>query len=408
MGQIPNEVIDKLLEGYEKPEDILGKDGLLAALQKAVVERALQAEMTHHLGYGPHEAAGRGSGNSRNGVGGKTVLTDSGEFRVEVPRDREGSFQPQLLPKRQRRLEGFDQQVIGLYARGMTQRDIRDHLEELYGVEVSPDLISAVTEAVVEELQQWQQRPLDAVYPVVFLDAIRVRIRDEGMVCNKAVYLALGIRSDGTKEVLGLWMQSTEGAKFWLRVMTELRGRGVRDILFAVVDGLKGFPQAIQSVFPETEVQTCIVHLMRHGLNLCNWKDSKHMAADMRAIYRSASVDEAALRLDEFEQQWGERYPSVVSSWRNNWEQVIPMFAFGPDVRRLLYTTNAIESLNRGLRKAVKTRGHFPSEQAAAKLLYLAIRNIERKWKAPVAGWRKALNQLDILFGERLQGRSSA
>ncbi len=408
MGQIPNEVIDKLLEGYEKPEDILGKDGLLAALQKAVVERALQAEMTHHLGYGPHEAAGRGSGNSRNGVGGKTVLTDSGEFRVEVPRDREGSFQPQLLPKRQRRLEGFDQQVIGLYARGMTQRDIRDHLEELYGVEVSPDLISAVTEAVVEELQQWQQRPLDAVYPVVFLDAIRVRIRDEGMVCNKAVYLALGIRSDGTKEVLGLWMQSTEGAKFWLRVMTELRGRGVRDILFAVVDGLKGFPQAIQSVFPETEVQTCIVHLMRHGLNLCNWKDSKQMAADMRAIYRSASVDEAALRLDEFEQQWGERYPSVVSSWRNNWEQVIPMFAFGPDVRRLLYTTNAIESLNRGLRKAVKTRGHFPSEQAAAKLLYLAIRNIERKWKAPVAGWRKALNQLDILFGERLQGRSSA
>ena len=408
MGQIPNEVIDKLLEGYEKPEDILGKDGLLAALQKAVVERALQAEMTHHLGYGPHEAAGRGSGNSRNGVGGKTVLTDSGEFRVEVPRDREGSFQPQLLPKRQRRLEGFDQQVIGLYARGMTQRDIRDHLEELYGVEVSPDLISAVTEAVVEELQQWQQRPLDAVYPVVFLDAIRVRIRDEGMVCNKAVYLALGIRSDGTKEVLGLWMQSTEGAKFWLRVMTELRGRGVRDILFAVVDGLKGFPQAIQSVFPETEVQTCIVHLMRHGLNLCNWKDSKQMAADMRAIYRSASVDEAALRLDEFEQQWGDRYPSVVSSWRNNWEQVIPMFAFGPDVRRLLYTTNAIESLNRGLRKAVKTRGHFPSEQAAAKLLYLAIRNIERKWKAPVAGWRKALNQLDILFGERLQGRSSA
>ncbi len=345
----------------------------------------------------------RGSGNSRNGHGSKTVLTDRSEVELDVPRDRNGSFEPQLVRKRQTRLPGFDEQVIALYARGLSQRDVRAHLEEMYGVSVSAELISRVTDAIVEELQDWQKRPLDVVYPVVFLDAIRVRIRDEGMVRNKAVHLALGIRHDGSKEVLGLWIEQNEGAKFWLRVMNELRGRGLRDILIAVVDGLKGFPEAIRSVFPETQVQTCIVHLMRHGLNLCSWKDRRRMARDMKTIYRASSVEEAADRLDEFERNWGGSHPSVVRSWRANWEEIIPMFGFAPEVRRVLYTTNAIESLNRGLRKAVKTRGHFPSDQAAAKLLYLAIRNIERKWKAAPIEWRQALNQLDILFGDRLQ-----
>ena len=403
MKQIPEELLEQLLEGYEKPEDLLGSDGLLANLQKAVMERALEAELTAHLGYERHDPAGRGSGNSRNGHGSKTVLTDRSEVELAVPRDRNGSFEPQLVKKRQTRLPGFDEQVIALYARGLSQRDVRAHLEELYGVSVSPELISRVTDAVVEELQDWQKRPLDAVYPVVFLDAIRVRIRDEGMVRNKAVHLALGIRHDGSKEVLGLWIEQNEGAKFWLRVMNELRGRGLRDILIAVIDGLKGFPEAIRSVFPETQVQTCIVHMMRHGLNLCSWKDRRRMARDMKTIYRASSVEEAADRLDEFDRNWGGSHPSVVRGWRANWEEIIPMFGFAPEVRRLLYTTNAIENLHRGLRKAVKTRGHFPSDQAAAKLLYLAIRNIERKWKAAPIEWRQALNQLDILFGDRLQ-----
>ena len=403
MKPIPDELLEQLLEDYEKPEDLLGSEGLLASLQKAVMERALEAELTAHLGYERHAPAGRGSGNSRNGHGRKTVLTDRNEVELDVPRDRNGSFAPQLVKKRQTRLPGFDRQVIALYARGVSQRDVRAHLEEMYGVSVSPELISRVTDAVVEELQDWQKRPLDAVYPVVFLDAIRVRIRDEGLVRNKAVHIALGIRQDGSKEVLGLWIEQNEGAKFWLRVMNELRGRGLRDILIAVVDGLKGFPEAIRSVFPEAQVQTCVVHLMRHGLHLCSWKDRRRMASDMKTIYRAGSVEEAADRLDEFERTWGGSHPSVVRSWRANWEELIPMFGFAPEVRRLLYTTNAIESLNRGLRKAVKTRGHFPNDQAAAKLLYLAIRNIERKWKAAPTHWRQALNQLDILCGDRLQ-----
>ena len=293
--------------------------------------------------------------------------------------------------------------MIALYARGLSQRDVRAHLEEMYGVSVSPELISRVTDAVVEELREWRRRPLDPVYPVVFLDAIRVRIRDEGMVRNKAVHVALGIRSDGSKEVLGLWIEQNEGARFWLKMMNELKGCSLRDILVAVVDGLNGFPEAIRSVFPETQVQTCIVHLMRHGLNLCSRKDRHRMASDMKAIYRAASPEEAAGQLDEFERNWGGRYPSLVRGWRANWEEVIPMVGFAPEVRRLLYTTNAIKSLHLGLRKAVKTRGHLPSDQAAAKLLYLAIRNIKRKWKAPPTQWRQALNQLDILFGDRLR-----
>ena len=404
MKQIPDEVLDQLFEDYRKPEDILGADGLLASLQKAVMERALEAELTAHLGYSKHDAAGRGSGNSRNGHGTKRVLTGKGAVTLEVPRDRDGSFEPQLVRKRQRRLPGFDEKVISLYARGLTQRELRAHLEEIYGTRVSADLISRVTDAVSEEVKLWQQRPLDPVCPVVFLDAVRVRIRDEGTVRNKAVHVGLGIRADGTKEILGLWIEQTEGARFWLKVMNELKARGVRDILVAVVDGLKGFPDAIRAAFPQAQVQTCIVHLMRHTLALCSYKDRRAAARAMKAIYRAPSAEAAADRLDEFEERWGARYGAAVASWRRHWEEVIPMFAFAPEIRRILYTTNAIESLNRSLRKIIKTRGHFPHDKAASKLLYLAIRNIETRWKAPVAGWRQALNQFHILFGDRLEG----
>ena len=396
MKKIDEKLLDQLLEGYEQPQDLFGRDGLFTNFKKAVIERILDAELTEHLGYDRHAPEGRGSGNSRNGHGTKRILTDSERLEVNIPRDRNGTFEPQFVRKHQRRLEGFDEKVISLYARGMTQREIQAHLEDLYQISVSPDLISRATEAVTEEAKSWQQRPLDAVYPVLFLDAIRVRIRDEGTVCNKAVHLALGLRVDGTKELLGLWIEQNEGAKFWLKVLNELKGRGMQDCLIAVVDGLKGFPQAIASAFPETQVQTCIVHLMRHGLSLCSYKERKEMAGDMKAIYRAASVEAAADRLEEFAERWEDRYPSVVASWRNNREEVIRMFGFAPEIRRLLYTTNAIESVNRGLRKIIKNRGHFPTERAATKLLYLALRNIGRKWKAPSAGWRAALNRLRI------------
>ena len=404
MKQILGEVLDQLLEDCGKPEDILGANGLLASLQKSILERIPDAELTARLGCDKHEAAGRGSGNSRNGHGTKRVLTGRGALEVTVPRDRNGSFEPQFAARRQTRLPGFDEEVVSLYSRGLTLRDIRAHLQQRCQVTVSPDLISRVTDAVSDEVRQWQSRPLDPACPVLFLDALRVRIRDEGTVRNKAVYPGPGIRMDGTKEVPGLWIQQNEGARFWLKVMNELKTRGVRDCLIAVVDGLKGFPQAIRSAFPAAQVQTCIVHLMRHALSLCSCKDRRPMARHMKEIYRAPSAEAAADRLDEFEERWGARYGAVVASWRERWEEVIPMFAFAPEIRRLMYTANAIESLNRGLRKSLKTRGHFPSDKAASKLLYLAIRNIETKWKAPVAGWRQALNQFYILFSERLQG----
>ena len=403
MKQIPDEVLHQLLEDCDKTEDILGANGLLASLQKSDLERILEAELTAHLGYDKHQAAGRGSGNSRNGHGAKRVLTGQGALEVTVPRDRNGSFEPQFVAQRQTRLPGFDEEVNSLYSRGLTLRDIRAHLQQRYQVTVSPDLISRVTDAVSDEVKQWQSRPLDPVCRVLFLDALRVRIPDEGTVRNKAVYLGLGIRIDGTKEILGLWIEQNGGARFWLKVMNELKTRGVRDCLIAVVDGVKGFPQAIRSAFPEAQVQTCIVHLMRHALRLCSNKD-RRMARQRKEIYRAPSAEAAADRLDEFEQHWGASYGAVVASWREHWEEIIPMFAFAPEIRRVMYTTNAIESLNRTLRKSLKTRGHFPSDKAASKLLYLAIRNIETKWKAPVAGWRQAFNQFYILFSERLQG----
>lgn len=398
MTTLRPKLLDELLAGYEKPEDLLGDEGLFKQLKKALLERALGAELSEHLGYKKGDPAGRGTGNSRNGYSDKTVLTEDGEIAIAVPRDRNGSFEPLIVPKGERRLEGFDDRIVSLYARGMTVREIQGHLQELYGVEVSPDLISRVTDAVLEEVREWQNRPLDAVYPVVFFDALRVKIRDEGLVRNKAVYVALAITADGEKEVLGLWIEQTEGAKFWLKVMNELKARGVSDILIAVVDGLNGFPEAIGTVFPQ--VQTCIVHLIRNSMAFVSWKDRKRIMPDIKAIYRAETAEAAAAKLDEFEAKWSARYPALAPSWRRAWEHVIPMFAFPPAIRKMLYTTNALESLHRSLRKIIKTRGSFPNDEAATKLLFLVIRNVGVRWKRPVE-WTAAMGQFAILFEDR-------
>ena len=383
MAMLRPELLDELLAGYEKPEDLLGEEGLFKQLKKALLERALGAELSEHLGYEKGDPAGRGTGNSRNGYSGKTVLTEDGELDIAVPRDRNGTFEPIIVPKGERRLDGFDDRIVSLY-----------------GVEVSPDLISRVTDAVLEEVREWQGRPLDAVYPVVFFDALRVKIRDEGLVKNKAVYVALAITCEGDKEVLGLWIEQTEGAKFWLKVMNELKTRGVADILIAVVDGLTGFPEAIGAVFPRTTVQTCIVHLIRNSLSFVSWKDRKRIMPAIRAIYRAETAEAAAARLDAFEAEWGARYPAIAPSWRRAWEHVVPMFAFPPAIRRMIYTTNALESLHRSLRKIIKTRGSFPNDAAALKLLFLAIRNAGVHWKRPIE-WTAAMGQFAILFEDR-------
>jgi putative transposase len=400
MTTLRPEVLDELLAGYEKPEDLLGEEGLFRQLKKALLERALGAELSDHLGYEKGDAAGRGTGNSRNGFSDKTVLTDDGEVALEVPRDRAGTFEPKIVPKGARRLEGFDDRIVSLYARGLSVREIQGHLKELYGVEVSPDLISRVTDAVLEEVREWQNRPLDQVYPVVFFDALRVKIRDEGLVRNKAVYIALAFTADGEKEVLGLWIEQTEGAKFWLKVMNELKSRGVGDILIAVVDGLNGFPDAIEAVFPKTLVQTCIIHLIRNSLAFVSWKDRRQVVPDIKAIYRAETAEAAADRLADFEARWGGRYPAIAPVWRRAWDNVVPMFAFPPAIRRLIYTTNAVESLHRSLRKTIKTRGSFPNDEAAAKLLFLAIRNAGVRWKRPIE-WTAAMGQFAILFDDR-------
>jgi putative transposase len=400
MPTLRPELLDELLAEYEKPEDLLGEKGLFKQLKKALLERALGAELSEHLGYEKGDAAGRGTGNSRNGYSDKTVLTEDGEIDIAVPRDRNGSFEPVIVAKGERRLDGFDDRIVSLYARGMTVREIQGHLQELYGVEVSPDLISRVTDAVLEEVREWQSRPLDAVYPVVFFDALRVKIRDEGLVRNKAVYVALAFTAQGDKEVLGLWIEQSEGAKFWLKVMNELKTRGVADILIAVVDGLTGFPEAIGAAFPQTTVQTCIVHLIRNSMAFVSWKDRKHIMPDIKAIYRAETAEAAAARLDEFEVRWGARYPAVAPSWRRAWQHVVPMFAFPPAIRKLIYTTNALESLHRSLRKIIKTRGSFPTDEAATKLLFLAIGKAGVHWKRPIE-WTAAMGQFAILFENR-------
>jgi putative transposase len=400
---ITPELLDQLLANYSKPEDLTGEHGLFKQLKKALIERALGAELTEHLGYEKGDPGGRGTGNNRNGTSSKTILTEDGEIEIAVPRDRAGSFEPQLIAKGQTRFDGFDDKILSLYARGMTVREIQGHLAELYGAEVSPDLISRVTDAVLEEVREWQSRPLDAVYPIVFFDAMRVKIRDEGLVKNKAVYVALAYNSDGEKDVLGLWIEQTEGAKFWLRVVNELKTRGVNDILIAVVDGLKGFPEAINSVYPQTLVQTCIVHLIRNSLAFVSWKDRKAILPSIKAIYRAESADAAALRLAEFEAEWGKRYPAIGQIWRNAWEHVVPFFAFAPGIRKMIYTTNAVEALHRSLRKIIKTRGSFPTDEAALKLLYLAIKNAGVHWRRPVE-WTAAMGQFAIHFGARFPG----
>jgi len=396
------DLIDLLLADYKKPEDLIGENGILKQLTKAIVERALQAELAAHLGHDKHETVVNVNGNTRNGSSAKTLKGDFGALPLDIPRDRDGSFEPQLIAKHQTRWTGFDDKILSLYARGMTVREIQSHLEEMYGTEVSPTLISSVTDAVMDEVKSWQARPLDALYPIVYLDCIHAKVRDAGTVRVKAVYLALGVNLNGDKELLGLWVAQTEGAKFWLQVVTELKNRGVQDIFIACVDGLKGFPEAIEAVFPKTTVQLCIVHMVRHSLNFVSWKLRKTVAADLRAIYTAATAEEAEIRLAEFDAKWGAEYPPIVQSWQRNWARIVPFFDYPAEIRKVIYTTNAIESVNMSLRKVTKTRGSFPTDDALIKLFYLAIRNISKKWTMPIQNWKAALNRFTIMFDERM------
>ena len=400
---IPTELLDSLLSGYQKPEDLIGENGLLKQLTKALVERALEAEMTEHLGHAKHGPVTNPSGNARNGKSRKTLKGDFGELPIEIPRDRHGSFEPQIVAKHQTRWTGFDDKIISLYARGLTVREIQSHLEELYGAEVSPSLISSVTDAVADEVKAWQSRPLEPIYPIVYLDCIHVKVR-EGHVRVKAVYLAIGINLAGQKEVLGLWIAQAEGAKFWLQVVTELKNRGVQDIFVACVDGLKGFPEAIEAVYPHTAVQLCIVHMVRNSLNYVSWKMRAEVAADLKSIYTSATADEAEQRLGEFEAKWDDAYLPISQSWRRNWPRIIPFFDYPPEIRKVIYTTNAIESVNMSLRKITKNRGSFPSDDALLKLFYLALNNISQKWTMPIRDWKAALTRFTIQFEDRMTG----
>ena len=399
---ISSKLLDELLADYKKPEDIIGENGLLKQLTKAVLERALNAELTEHVGYEKHDPAGYNSGNSRNGTTKKTLKGEFGEMELETPRDRNGSFEPRIVSKGQTRFDGFDDKIISMYSRGMTTREIEGHLKEMYGVEVSPTLISNVTEAVMEEVRTWQSRPLDEVYPILYMDALRVKVRDGGHILNKAIHVAIGVNLEGHKEVLGLWTAQNEGAKFWLQVLTELQNRGVKDIFIACVDGLKGFPEVIESVYPKAEVQTCIVHLVRASLNYVNWKQRKAVATDLRQIYTAATAYDADLQLDAFAQKWDAVCPMVSQTWRRHWDRITPFFAYPAEIRKVIYTTNAVESLNMSVRKIIKMRGSFPNDEAAMKLLYLALRNASKKWTMPVQNWRAALNRFSILWPDRV------
>lgn len=401
---LPNDIIDQLIEQYQgkDAESLLGTDGLAGQLKKQLAERILVAELGHHLKTESAKASSGKSPNHRNGSSKKTVITPDGELELSIPRDRLSSFDPQLIAKHQRRLPNFDNNIISLYAKGMTVREIQRHLLELYGLEISPDLISTITDEVLEEVAQWQKRGLEAMYPIVYFDALRLKIRDEGSVKNKAVYLALGVLADGTKAILGLWIEQSEGARFWLKVFNELKNRGLNDILIAVVDGLRGFPEAIQAVYPEAQVQTCIVHLIRNSTRLASHKEKKPLIDALKTIYQATDAHAAENALQAFaDSDWGKKFPTVADMWKRQWEQVIPFFAYPPAVRKIIYTTNAIESLHMQLRKVTKNRGHFPNDTAATKLLYLALRDIEKKWKMPPITWKQAANQFAIMFGER-------
>ena len=401
LPSIPKELIDHFVSGPMSAEAV---NAASMAFKKALIERALGAELSHHLGYPPGAEKPDEVSNHRNGVTRKTVLTEGGPLRIDIPRDREGGFEPILIPKHERRFTGFDDKIVAMYARGMTIREIQGFLADQYGTEVSPEFISSVTDAVIAEVTAWQSRPLEPMYPVVFFDALRVKIREDAVVRNKAIYLALGVLPDGTRDILGLWIENTEGAKFWMKVFNDLKTRGVGDILIAVTDGLKGMPEALGAVFPETTLQTCVVHLIRNSLDYASWKDRKALAAAIKPIYTAPSAEAALAELDAFASgAWGQKFPTVAAAWRRAWDRVIPFFAFPPAIRRVIYTTNAIESINARLRKIIKTRGHFPSDDAANKLIWLALRNITADWGRASKDWKEAMNQFAILYAERFE-----
>jgi len=401
--EIRKEILDELIRDYKNPEDLLGEQGLLKQLTKALLERAMESELTHELGYEKNDKGSlKESTNRRNGTSSKTVRSKHGEIELDIPRDRDSEFEPVLIGKHQRRFDGFDDLILSLYAKGVSTRDIRSHIEEMYGVEVSPDLISTVTDNVQELVREWQTRPLDEVYPIVYLDALRVKVRHDGAVQNRCIYLAVGVNLEGRKEALGLWSAESEGAKFWLSVLTELRNRGVRDVFIACVDGLRGFTEAIESVFPDAITQLCIVHQIRNSLTYVSYKEKKAVAAALRPVYTAVTEEEALAALDEFSGRWDARYPVISRSWRANWQRISPMFRFSEDIRRAIYTTNVIESLNYSLRKITKTRASFPTEEAAIKLLWLGLQNAAKKWTMPIRNWSLTMNQFAIIFGDRL------
>lgn len=406
-----NQLIDKLLQDYRTPEQILGEDGLIKQLSKGLIERALQGELSHYLEQTHSElleaeeeanpTQSKSRRNSRNGYSKKTVQSNLGQMELNIPRDRLSEFEPILVQKGQRRISGLDDKILSMYARGVSTRDIQIQLQELYGVEVSAGLISQVTNEVSEEVKQWQNRPLDPLYPIVYLDVLQVKVREQGRVSNHAVYVVMGINLEGKKEILGLWMSPKEGAKFWLGVLTDLKNRGLEDIFIACVDGLTGFPEAIATVFPKTQVQLCIVHLIRNSLKYVSWKHRKAVAADLKPIYRAATVEEAEMALEEFAQKWDGTYPAVSQIWLRHWENIIPLFNYPDEIRRVMYTTNAIESLNRSLRKVLKTKGSFPNPESVFKLLYLALNKISEKWTMPIRDWKAALSRFAIEFPDR-------
>ena len=399
LPKIPAELLDQLVKGPMTPGAVQETS---LAFKKALIERALGAEMSHHLGYAAGEDKPESRTNHRNGKSGKTLLTDDGPVRIEVPRDREAAFEPRLIGKHERHFTGFDDKIIAMYARGMTVREIQGFLAQMYGTEVTPDFISTVTDAVLAEITGWQSRPLEPMYPVVFFDALRVKIREDNVVRNKAVYLALGVLPDGSRDILGLWIENTEGAKFWMKVFNDLQTRGVTDILIAVTDGLKGIPEALGATYPATTLQTCIVHLIRNTLDYASWKDRKALAQALKPIYTAVHAEAAEAELAAFASgPWGQKFPTVAAAWRRAWSNVIPFFAFPPEVRRVIYTTNAIESVNARLRKIIKTRGHFPSDEAATKLIWLALRNITADWRRKILIWKPAMNQFAILYQDR-------
>ena len=396
------EILDEILKGYKGPDDVFGQDGIIKQFSKAVIERAMQAELSETLGYEKNDQGEKKTSNRRNGTSTKVLRTDQGPMEIEIPRDREGQFEPQIIPKHQRQWQGFDEKILSMYALGLTTRQIGDHLKEIYNVDVSPELISRVTDEVKELLGEWRNRALDAFYPVIFMDAIRLSIREDAQVIKKAVYLALAIRIDGQKEILGMWVSENEGAKFWLGIITELKNRGVKDILVAAVDGLTGFPDAIAAVYPKTDVQLCMVHMVRNSCKYVSYKDRKEVATGLKKIYLAPSEEAAMAALDDFSKTWDIKYPNISKSWRSRWMEVIPFLKFSPEIRKVVYTTNAIESVNYTIRKVTNNRQSFPNDEAAMKLIFMALQRISKKWTMPLKNWGQALNQFIIIYGDRV------